>query len=68
MSDSLMNNFKLCWSGVANSAAAVGVGARLSDAKSIKVVSVSCPTAEIIGISLNAAARTTFSSRRSNFV
>ena len=31
-------------------AAAVGVGARLSEAKSMSVVSVSCPTAEITGM------------------
>ena len=48
--------------GTAISAAAVGVGARLSEAKSISVVSVSWPTAEISGISLSAAARTTISS------
>jgi localization factor PodJL len=48
--------------GTAISAAAVGVGARLSAAKSISVTSVSCPTAEISGIMLAAAARTTLSS------
>ena len=48
--------------GTAISAAAVGVGARLSAAKSINVMSVSCPTAEISGIRLLAAARTTISS------
>ena len=48
--------------GTAISAAAVGVGARRSAAKSISVVSVSCPTAEISGIALAAAARTTISS------
>ena len=48
--------------GTAISAAAVGVGARRSAAKSISVVSVSCPTAEISGIALSAAARTTISS------
>ena len=48
--------------GTAISAAAVGVGARRSLAKSIKVVSVSWPTAEISGIVLAAAARTTSSS------
>ena len=36
--------------GTAISAAAVGVGARRSEAKSISVVSVSCPTAEISGM------------------
>ena len=39
-----------------------GVGARTSLAWSIRVVSVSCPTAEISGISEEAAARTTISS------
>ena len=48
--------------GTAISAAAVGVGARLSAAKSISVMSVSCPTAEMSGIMLSAAARTTTSS------
>ena len=48
--------------GMAISAAAVGVGARRSEAKSIRVVSVSCPTALISGIGLSAAARTTISS------
>ena len=48
--------------GTAISAAAVGVGARLSAAKSISVISVSWPTAEISGIMLSAAARTTISS------
>ena len=48
--------------GTAISAAAVGVGARTSAAKSIKVTSVSWPTAEISGIMLAAAARTTISS------
>ena len=48
--------------GTASSAAAVGVGARLSETKSISVVSVSCPTAEISGMSLAAAARATLSS------
>ena len=48
--------------GTAISAAAVGVGARLSAAKSISVMSVSWPTAEISGIMLSAAARTTISS------
>ena len=48
--------------GTASSAAAVGVGARRSEAKSISVVSVSWPTAEIRGIALAAAARTTISS------
>ena len=36
-------------SGTTTSAAAVGVGARRSATKSIRVVSVSCPTAEING-------------------
>ena len=48
--------------GTAISAAAVGVGARRSAAWSISVVSVSWPTAEINGIRLAAAARTTTSS------
>ena len=48
--------------GTAISAAAVGVGARRSLAWSIRVVSVSCPTAEISGIAEAAAARTTISS------
>ena len=48
--------------GTAISAAAVGVGARRSAAWSIRVVSVSCPTAEISGITLAAAARATLSS------
>ena len=48
--------------GTAISAAAVGVGARRSAAKSINVVSVSCPTALINGIGDSAAARTTISS------
>ncbi len=47
---------------MAISAAAVGVGARRSEAKSISVVSVSCPTAEISGMRQAAAARTTISS------
>ena len=42
--------------GTAISAAAVGVGARRSEAKSISVVSVSCPTAEISGMAEAAAA------------
>eukprot|EP01035_Chromulina_nebulosa_P036342 gene36342-48947_t len=45
-----------CGTGTAISAAAVGVGARLSAAKSISVMSVSWPTAEISGIMLSAAA------------
>ena len=48
--------------GTAISAAAVGVGARRSAAKSISVTSVSWPTAEMSGIMLSAAARTTISS------
>ena len=48
--------------GTASSAAAVGVGARRSAAKSISVVSVSWPTAEISGMAEAAAARTTASS------
>ena len=48
--------------GTANSAAAVGVGARTSAARSISVQSVSWPTAAISGIALRAAARTAISS------
>ena len=48
--------------GTASSAAAVGVGARRSDTKSISVVSVSWPTAEISGMRQAAAARMTISS------
>ena len=46
--------------------AAVGVGARTSAAKSSNVVSVSWPTAEISGMSLRAAARTTISSLKAH--
>ena len=49
-------------SGTANSAAAVGVGALKSATKSINVVSVSCPMAEIMGILHLETALTTFSS------
>ena len=52
--------------GTAISAAAVGVGARRSAAKSISVVSVSCPTALISGIGDSAAARTTASSLKAH--
>ena len=52
--------------GTAISAAAVGVGARRSEAKSIRVMSVSWPTAEISGIMLSAAARTTISSLKAH--
>ncbi len=48
--------------GTAISAAAVGVEARRSEAKSISVTSVSWPTAEIMGILLAAVALTTNSS------
>ena len=48
--------------GTAISAAAVGVGARRSETKSISVVSVSWPTADIRGTEQAAAARTTISS------
>ncbi len=48
--------------GTASSAAAVGVGARRSEAKSTSVVSVSCPTAVMIGQGMAATARTTASS------
>ena len=36
--------------GTANSAAALGVGARISATKSVIVKSVSCPTAEMMGV------------------
>ena len=52
--------------GTAISAAAVGVGARRSAARSMSVVSVSWPTADIRGISLAAAARTTISSLKAH--
>ena len=48
--------------GTAISAAPVGVGARRSEAKSISVVSVSWPMAEMSGMALLAVARTTISS------
>ena len=48
--------------GTAISAAAVGVGARRSATKSMSVVSVSCPTAEITGMRQAATARATISS------
>ena len=48
--------------GTAISAAAVGVGARTSAAWSMRVTSVSCPTAEIRGMAQAAAARTGASS------
>ena len=50
------------FTGVAISAAAVGVGARLSATKSRMVVSVSCPIDEMIGMSLAKAALATSSS------
>ena len=50
------------FTGTAISAAPVGVGARMSAARSISVQSVSWPTAEITGISDAATARTTASS------
>jgi len=52
--------------GTAISAAALGVGARTSAAKSIRVTSVSWPTAEIRGIAEAAAARTTISSLKAH--
>ena len=52
--------------GTASSAAAVGVGARRSDTKSVSVVSVSCPTDDIIGVLALNIARTTFSSLNEN--
>ena len=52
--------------GTAISAAAVGVGARRSATKSIRVMSVSWPTAEISGMRLSAAARTTISSLKAH--
>ena len=48
--------------GVAISAAPVGVGARRSETKSIRVVSVSCPTAEMIGMVAAATERARASS------
>ena len=51
-----------CFKGIASSAAALGVGARTSAAKSLNAQSISCPTAEITGISESAMARTTPSS------
>ena len=48
--------------GTAHSAALVGVGARASAARSMRVQSVSWPTAEMSGMALAAAARTTISS------
>ena len=47
---------------VASSAAAEGVGARRSETKSVIVKSVSCPTAEMTGISEANIALATFSS------
>ena len=58
--------FKSSKTGVANSAPAVGVGALTSATKSIKVKSVSCPTAEIIGISDLKTSRTKSSSLNGN--
>ena len=59
----ILNSFNLSiiWdlSGVINSAVDVGVGALLSATKSIKVVSVSWPIADIIGIVELKTARTT---------
>ena len=52
--------------GAANSAAAVGVGARKSATKSAIVKSVSWPTAEIIGISLLKIALATISSLKAH--
>ena len=52
--------------GTAISAAALGVGARRSETKSIRVVSVSWPTAEISGMVEAAAARTTISSLKAH--
>ena len=59
-SNSLSNNSSRA--GTAISAAAVGVGALLSETKSAIVVSVSCPTALIIGIRQENIARATDSS------
>ncbi|MPM84275.1 hypothetical protein SDC9_131346 [bioreactor metagenome] len=53
-------------SGVANSAAAVGVGARRSAAKSVRVKSTSCPTPLMTGTQLAATARTTPSSLKAH--
>jgi hypothetical protein len=52
--------------GTAISAAAVGVGARTSAAKSHSEVSVSWPTAEMVGIEQAATARTTSSSLKAH--
>ena len=52
--------------GVASSAAAVGVAARWSEAKSVKVVSVSCPTLEMIGRENEATRLTTGSSLKAH--
>ena len=52
--------------GTASSAAADGVGARTSAAKSVRAQSISCPTALITGISEAATARTTASSEKGN--
>ena len=52
--------------GTASSAAADGVGARRSAAKSVSAQSISCPTALITGISDAATARTTASSENGN--
>ena len=57
------NSFcKFLISGTAISAAAVGVAALISATKSIKVKSVSCPIAEIIGFLESNTFLTTFSS------
>jgi len=51
-----------CLSGTTLCAAAVGVGALSSAAKSVKTKSVSCPTALMVGIRDSATALTTISS------
>ena len=50
--------------GTASSAAADGVGARTSAAKSVSAQSISCPTADTVGIEDAATARTTASSEK----
>ena len=61
-----MRSMSSARTGTAISAAAVGVGARRSATKSISVMSVSWPTAEISGMRLAAAARTTISSLKAH--
>lgn len=51
MSIDLIRSIKSVVLGTASSAAPVGVGALMSAVKSLMVKSVSCPTAEMIGMS-----------------